>query len=273
MPSGDPELVLPVRFDLDGAIKAIVKLSQQGSKTGDDNAKAMGKGTVAAHGFANELANIGRRSSISRWSRTSPARCRRSSSCASDHAHQVAQEFVDLRQNMQQVAALTGKDNSNEFTLEQTQKAAAASLRPEEWTKFQELFQSYGGAYTEGDQNRFIERGGVSAEKQAEQYQAHIAEFAKARGIAPAEAAQLGGGLLQFSEGPQKLEDLEARFGKVFKTLERAPTLVSQLMPQMSRVMAQGASPRRGSQHAGDHVGGDAGGRGNGGYQRSQGDH
>ena len=88
----------------------------------------------------------------------------------------------------------------------------------------------------------------MTGQQQAEKYQQDTAKFGQVRGIPASDVAQLAGGLLQFSEGPQKVEDLEARFGKVFKTLERAPTPVSQLLPQMSRVQAQGASPEEASE-------------------------
>jgi hypothetical protein len=155
----------------------------------------------------------------------------------------TAAEFQNVQQGMQGVAALKGKANTDNFTVEEARKGAAASLRPEEWKGFQESFQSYGGAFIEGDQSRFTGQAGMTGEEQAEKYQQDIAKFALARKVAPGEAAQLAGGLLQFSEGPQKVEDVEAKFGKVFKTLERAPTPVQALLPQMSRVMAQGASP------------------------------
>src|SRR6516225_3651251 len=39
-----------------------------------------------------------------------------------------------------------------------------------------------------------------------------------------------------------------ARYGKLFKTLERAPTPVNQLLPHMSRIMSQGFSPEEAAQ-------------------------
>jgi hypothetical protein len=46
-------------------------------------------------------------------------------------------------------------------------------------------------------------------------------------------------------QDPAKLME---RYGKVFKTLERAPTPVVQLLPYMSRIMAQGFSPEEAAQ-------------------------
>ena len=116
---------------------------------------------------------------------------------AVDYITNIAKEFVDLRQAMQQVAALKGTPNTNEFTVKDSEKAFEASLTPQEWRSFQEQFQSYGGAYLEGDQARFVDREingkKVTGDEQDEQYQRKIAEFAKARGIPAAEIAQFGG--------------------------------------------------------------------------------
>src|SRR5262249_42967964 len=127
------------------------------------------------------------------------------------------------------------------FALEEVRKAAVAGLTPEEWKRAQEEFQSRARAYLEGDQARLNT-------KQELEFQQQIAQFAKARGIAPSEAMALGGGLLQFSEGQQDVGALMSRYGKVFKTLERAPTPVAQLLPQMSRIVSQGFSPEEAAQ-------------------------
>ena len=130
---------------------------------------------------------------------------------AADYCKNLAMEFAELRQMMQQVAALKGQPNTNEFTVAEAREGESGSLMPQEWRQFQEQFQIYGGAYIEGEQNRFVEeREGKDGKKEtvrpsskAEEYQQNLAEFAKARGIPAAEIAQLGGALLQFSEGPQ----------------------------------------------------------------------
>jgi hypothetical protein len=241
--SSDPTLVLPVRFKLDDVIAQLKALGTAGKKAGDDVDDGMGKGKKGAKGLGDEMAGLIRTQlSLSAVQSTAVAIGQEFNRSA-EYVKKLATEFADLRQAMQQVAALKGESNSNEFTVNEARQAAAANLTPGEWKKFQEQFQSYGGAYLEGDQARFVQRGEVSAKTQAEQYQAHIVEFAKARGINPDEAAQLGGALLQFSQGPGTTEGFEAQFGKIFKTLERAPTPVSQLLPQMSRVMAMGAGP------------------------------
>jgi len=304
MAEGAPDVVIPVRLDNAKALRALDQLEQHGAQSAEGLQKDLGKAEKAVDRVGTEGQKAGQRikqgmqtgsegvsqmegavanlmkaqiglAAIERVGQAMGTEFQR----AADYVRTLAKDFSDLRQSLQQVAALTGKQNTDEFAVEQVQKATKASLTPEEWKGFQEQFQSYGGAYIEGDQSRFVERKEsedkykqrvaetaktrgiseeeaakvtkpemVSAEAQAEGYQQKIAEFSKARGINASDAAQLGGGLLQFSQGPQKEEDLESRFGKVFKTLERAPTPVAQLLPQMSRVMAQGASPEEASE-------------------------
>jgi hypothetical protein len=243
-----PDLIIPVRFETGKAVTGLHAVEQAGARAGDTTAAAMDKAGSAAGragkeamGFARELAAIQKAQiaiqAVERVGGAIADQLRR----AAEFTRETAREFIELRRQMQQVAALTGKANQNQFALGQVQAAARANLKPEEWVKFQEEFQSRAGAYLEGDQQRLDAR-------QAEEYQAQIAEFAKARGIAPSEAAGLGGGLLQFSQGPQDVQSLMDRYGKVFKTLERAPTPVAQLLPQMSRIMSRGFSPEEAAQ-------------------------
>jgi hypothetical protein len=259
MPGDIPDLVIPIRMDPSKATAALKQVGTAGKKAGDDVEEGAKKGRKAVDDLGNSgesaaeaLVRLGKAQIGMQLISTVGAAISSEFKRAADYCKNLAMEFAELRQMMQQVAALKGQQNTNEFTVSEAKKAAAASLTPQEWRSFQEQFQSFGGAYLEGDQARFKDRmiGGkqVSAGEQAEQYQQQIAEFAKARGIPANEIAQLGGALLQFSEGPQTTEGLMSRLGKVYKTLERAPTPVSQLMPQMSRVMAQGASAEEASQ-------------------------
>jgi hypothetical protein len=281
-----PDLIIPVRMDVDKAIARLQKLADQGKKAGDgvDAGATKGKKGLddmsdGAESAIESLLRLGKAQMGMQLINTVGHAISSEFKRAADYCKNLAMEFSELRQMMQQVAALKGQQNTNEFTISEAKKAAAASLTPQEWKSFQEQFQSYGGAYLEGDQARFVDRkesdekyqervkayakvnmvsdeeaakalprATVTAAEQGEQYQQKIAEFAKARGIPADQIAQLGGALLQFSEGPQTTEDLMSRLGKVYKTLERAPTPVPELLPQMSRVMAQGSSPEEASQ-------------------------
>ncbi len=243
-----PDLVIPVRFDVDKAIAQLGKMGLAGKQAGSDVKKGMEDGKKGADTFRDSVAGLMK-------AQMSLAAAKQVAQAIGDEFHRaadrvqtMAKEFTALRQAMQQVAALKGESNSNKFTLNEVKSAAAARLMPQEWKSFQEQFQSYGGAYLEGDQARFKDNASGSAGQQAQKYQQQIAEFAKARGISADEAAQLGGGLLQFSEGPQTTEGLISRFGKVFRAPELSATPVSHLLPEMTRVMAQGASPEEAAQ-------------------------
>lgn len=299
-----PDLVIPIRLENAQALRDLKKLEQQGEQASQGIAQDMAKASKSLDTAGQEGEKAGRKIKKGMEEGASGADKLGASVTdlikaqvslqlieriagamgnefkrASDYVTTLAKDFAELRQSLQQVAALTGKQNTNEFTVEQVKKATQASLTPEEWKNFQEEFQSAGGAYIEGEQNRFVERKEtaeefqarvkamatekgiseteaakmtapqtLSAEAQAEQYQQKIAEFGKARNFSARDTGEIAGGLLQFSEGPQKVEDLTARFGRVFKTLERAPTQVAQLIPQMGRVMSQGASPEEAAQ-------------------------
>lgn len=252
MAEGVPDLIIPIRMDASKATAALQKFGAAGATAGNDVAKAATKAEGGIKGAANAAGEFGRATVAIHGAQLAFSAVHAAVSTMSsefkaavDYITNIAKEFVELRQAMQQVAALKGQENSNEFTVSEARKAAQASLTPQEWKNFQEQFQSYGGAYLEGEQARFVDREGKTGAEQGEEYQQKIAEFAKARGIPASEIAQLGGALLQFSEGPQTTEDLMSQLGKVYKTLERAPTPVSELMPAMSGVMAQALRPKK----------------------------
>jgi hypothetical protein len=158
-----------------------------------------------------------------------------------DYIKGASKEFTELNQALHQVAALKGQGNMSEFWFADVQQAAASGLSPEEWRRTPEEFPSRAGTDLEDTQARL-------SQQQLQTYQKQIAEFAKSRGIAPADAMAIGSSLLQFSEGPQEVNQLLDRYGKVFRTLESAPSPVSQLLPQLNRVMSQGFSPEEAAQ-------------------------
>jgi len=243
-----PELIIPVRFDTGKIPRALKEVGDGGKKAGADVEEGMKKAKASADTFTDSLGGIMKAQIVLGAAKQAAMAIGDQYRQTAQYVAGMAKEFQGLRQAMQQVAALKGEQNTTKFTLAEARMANKGLMTPEAWRGFQEQFQSYGGAYLEGDQARFIDRGGVSAKEQAEKYQLQVAEFTQARGLSSADTGQLAGGLLQFSQGPQKTEDLMSRFGKVFKTLERAPTPVAQLLPQMTRVMAQGASPEEAAQ-------------------------
>jgi hypothetical protein len=140
-------------------------VEQAGARAGDTTAQSMDKAGSAAGragreamGFARELAAIQKAQiaiqAVERVGGAITDQLRR----AAEFTRETAREFIELRNRMQQVAALTNQPNQNQFALGQVQAAARANLKPEEWVKFQEEFQSRAGAYLEGDQQRLNAR-------------------------------------------------------------------------------------------------------------------
>ncbi|MHB8359797.1 MAG: hypothetical protein ACYDCP_09930 [Thermoplasmataceae archaeon] len=248
--AGTPELVLPVRMDLDKALRQLQKIADQGKATGKEVKKGFQEADAGAQDYGRTLVDIAKAQIGLSLAKQAAAAIGTEYARSAGYVADMAKQFAELRQAMQQVAALKGLPNNNEFALGEVQKAAKASLTPEAWRTFQEQFQSYGGAYLEGDQSRFKGERGMTGDEQAEKYQLDIAKFAQAK-LGPggaAQAAELAGGLLQFAKGPTNVSDIEQQFAKVYKTLERAPTPAAELMGGMPRVMAQGASAEEAAQ-------------------------
>lgn len=227
-----PDLTIPIALDYGKALAQLKRMQDKLAETGAEGEKAGRKASSALAGIGDAMLDLGRHQG---WTIIKDLGMSMVDSFdqAAKHIREISGEFIKLQQLQTQIAALQGRANNDDFTVEQADLAMQASLTPQEWTKFQEEFQSFGGAFIEGPNAKL-------GEDDATKYQQYVAQFAKARGLAPSEAAQLAGGLLQFADGPTTAADMVAQFGKVFTTLERAPTPVPQLLPQMSRVMAQG---------------------------------
>src|SRR5262245_47377008 len=148
------ELIIPVRFQNAGAAQDLHKIAQQGRQAGEETAKGFDKASRSAQGLGSEMAALMK-------AQVELGTVRQAADAVStafrevlDQVRETAKEFVQLRQALQQVAALKGVANTTQFTVEEAWKAAAAGLMPDEWRKAQEEFQSRAGAYLEGDQAR-----------------------------------------------------------------------------------------------------------------------
>jgi hypothetical protein len=230
-----PELIIPVRFDYKNAAQELKKVEQGRRQIGDTTAKDLQDTSSTAKGFGNEL-----RKPI--HPQVDLGALNQAAGTISDPFQQtldyikgVSQEFTELHR----VAALKGQGDTSEFTPAEVQEAVSLGLSPKEWRKAQAEFQARVGTHFEGSQ------AGLS-QQQLQTYRQQIVEFAKARGIAPDEA--MGGNLLQFSEGPQDVNQLPDRYGRVLQTLESAPAPASHLLPQLNRVMSRGFSPEEEAQ-------------------------
>lgn len=222
------DLVIPVRLDHRGAVRGLEELGQAGQESGEKASEGVSSIGLALSNLAVNKATdallAGARGIAAAYQETSR------------YIHEAANKFVELQQTLQQVAALTGKANTGQFTVEQAKQAEAAGVTPDQWRTFQEVFQSYGGASLDAGPDQKMNAA------EATKYQQQLAHLAQARGINPAEIAQMGAGVLQFAKGPMTADEAMAELGRQYKVLERAPTPVPQLMPQMTRVESQGLS-------------------------------
>jgi hypothetical protein len=239
------ESVIPVRLAVpDNNLKALLKVGQAGKQSGDDVDKGMKRAKDSINVFAMELAALTKVQMGLQINGQVANVISEELKRAAKYTKETAKEFIQLRQAIQQIAALISQKNENEFALGQVRAATKANLTPVERLGFQKQFQSYAGAYFEDDQQRLDKR-------QVEEYKQKITKFAKAQGISAEEAVQLGGDLLQFNIGPQETQALLDRCGKVFKAVESALTSVWRLLPQMPWVTSQGFTPEKTSKMLG----------------------
>ena len=131
------DLVIPIRMDPSKATAALAKAGAAGKKAGDDVESGAKKGkeglddlNSGAQGAMKAFARLGTAQTnfqaIGRLGTAIGGEFKR----AADYCKSLATEFSDLRQLMQQVAALKGLPNTNVFTVEEAKKAAAAGLTP-----------------------------------------------------------------------------------------------------------------------------------------------
>src|SRR5271166_6101088 len=169
----NPELIIPVRMDINGVTQALQKIGLAEQKAGDEIAagaekikKGLDNARTSAGGFGNELVALTKIQLGLKIGGQVTGAITDQFRKASDHVRVTAKEFIELRQTMQQIAALTGQKNQSDITP--AQAVAAASLTQSTLVGFQEQFQRCAGAYSEGNQRR-------SEVNQAEDNQSKIA--------------------------------------------------------------------------------------------------
>lgn len=228
-----PELTIPIVLDYQKALEELKQLRARLGEAGDAGEDGFERARGSARGLGDVLTSLATHQGYQMVKDLASAMSDGFKESA-EYVKEVSREFTDLRTSLQEIAALQGRDNSGSFTTDQARAAASAGLKPEEWVKFQSAFQSVAGAYIEGPDARM-------GDDQAEEFQRRLAQFAKAKGVAAEDVAELGGSILQFADGPIDPDEAMARAGRAFRTLERARTKPSQLMKPMTGVMAMGA--------------------------------
>ena len=229
----DPTLVLPVRMDLDKALKSLQKIADQGKKTGDVVAKGMGQAEEGSKNFSVALAGLMKAQiglSAIKGAATEIASQFRETA---QHVIQTSKEFQALRKSMQEVATLKGSANTNHFTLAEAKKAQTFNLTPQESRNFQAEFQNYAGSQIGGP-------NGKLTEAQGEEFAGRVAEMMKVSGINPALGAELARSLLENAKAPQDVETLMKRLGTTFQVLEKGRGPLSGALPQICQIMGHG---------------------------------
>jgi hypothetical protein len=231
-----PSLVIPVRMDAGSVKTALAALGQAGQKAGDDTAKGMKKAKESTAELGGELGGL-MRSQVSLSALKQVAGAMNDVMReASDYTKRVAQGFINIQKAMQGISALTGKPNTNAFTLSEVQAGAAANLKPDQWTQFRDAFLSKASNYVGAGPNAKL--SGAEGDK----FQASMAEYAAQHGVSAGEMADFAGGLLAQQKTPTTAADMTSKAGRVFATLEASSAKVGHLLPGMTRVMAQGIS-------------------------------
>ena len=155
----------------------------------------------------------------------------------------MAKEFQGLRKSMQEVATLKGSGNTNEFTLQEAQKAQQFHLNPQEYRDFQAEFMNYAGAQIGTDEKTGkVAEGAKLTAEQGEQYAGRVAELMKGSGVNPAVGAELAGSLLENAKGPQDVDELMKQLSRTFNVLEKGRVPLKQALPQISQIMGHGIS-------------------------------
>jgi hypothetical protein len=238
----NPALEIPVRIAGDAALQQLKAINAAasaagaaGKKAGDDASDGLGKADRGAKGLVNSLGEM-LLAQVSLGTIKGTAQAIASEfDKTTDYIRQSAKEFQNLRKSMQEVATLKGSPNSNQFTLEEANKAQSFNLTPTEYRDFQAQFQNYAGSQI-GD----VKQGAKLTDAQGEEYAGRVAELMKASGVNPAVGAELAGSLLENAKGAQNVDALIKRLGTTFTVLEKGRVPLERALPDMSRIMGMG---------------------------------
>jgi hypothetical protein len=242
-----PDLIIPVRMDVDGATRGLGKLGPAGMKAGDQVAAGAKRGQAGLQGMAAGadtasagLLALGRAQIGFGMVRQAGQAIGQEFKRAADYVTKLAEEFSNLRKSMQEVATLKGEANTTEFTLAEAKKAQEFHLTPQEFRDFQAEFQNYAGSQVGTGENGQVAPGAKLTKEQGEQYGGRVAELMKASGISPQIGAELAGSLLEQKNGPQDVESLMKELSRTFTVLEKGRVPLNRALPQLSEIMGHG---------------------------------
>jgi hypothetical protein len=159
-----------------------------------------------------------------------------------DEIGESSREWQKFRQSLQGVASLSDKMNTNAFAKGEIDRAERARVTPEEAKEFREGFLARASLYVGDGKEAKL------SEKDADELQTKLMEYAKDKGVSQREMSEFAGGLLAQQKGPTNAKDMLARAGRVFGVLEASSAPVAHLLPMTTRAMAQGFTPEQAGQ-------------------------
>ncbi len=233
---GTTELVIPIRLDPSKAASALRQLGTAGQQAGDQVAGGAAKADKAVEGLGSSsmaaTKALGGLGAIGAVFGAINERAKETS----DYVHKVAADFVALQKTMQSIMAITNRPNSNQATVEESRKGAAANRTPAQWTAFRTAFMAKASNYV-GDKP-----DAILNTKESEELQADMAEFAAAKGSTDEEMAGIVGGILAQEKGPTTAKALKTRIGKAWAQLEASSKDPAKLAAGLTEQMAMGMS-------------------------------
>jgi hypothetical protein len=225
-------------------LAALRRVAQQGEATGKQVAAGAQRGAKGlkdagdeAAGFGDQLLNLAKGQMALATVQQLAGAISDTMQHAAEFVRTAVGHFADLQKQLQGIAALSGRPNTNEFTVEQAQLAEKANLKPEQLKEFREAFLSRASNYVGKGPNAKL------TDEEGEQVVQSAAEYAAQHGVSQSEMGGFIGGLLAQKRGKTTAAEMKAEAGKVFATLEASSAPVAHLLPAMTRVQAQGFSP------------------------------
>jgi hypothetical protein len=217
----------------EGAEKASGAMKKMGQDTGEASAAMMSLGNAVGQFAGAQLGFL----SIQGALQGIAARARD----AAEYIRKISEDFIELRQTLQHVAALRGEQATSQFTVEQAQRAyAAGGMGVKPYVKFEERFRKLTGAQ--------IGAEGKLSDQEGEYYKQEVARFMQAKGIDAAEGAELAASVLEHAEGKQSVEGLMSQVGRTWNVLQARG--LQQLGPKLGQVMISGVSSTEAAQLA-----------------------
>ena len=242
MPGGaKPDLVIPLRFDGEEALRLLRKLQQDGRKAGEDTAEGLDKATKSSMSLGDHLMTFVSHQGLQVLQSVAQGMSK-SFEETSNHIKQIGEQFIQLRETMRGIQALQGKAPTDAATAEQIKLSEKAQiLSPQEFATAQEAFLQYGSGY--------VSKPGQPGTGRIEQSTVdeilpELMGYAKARKVSPDVASRLISALIQTMPKGSAAEDYKAQFMKVMEIAETskgsAQTTLSQLAPLLAEGVGEG---------------------------------